>query len=479
MLKVKKTELGRALGVLAKMISTTSTMPVCRSVLFAGSCQTLQLTGTNGDERVTMELPVKSDGDFRALLEFSDLRDLLKGSRPGELTFAVTDHGVSVSENIQGHEISRVLAAHDPESFPEQEPIPDEAARIELPAQFLTLARNAATIVDRRSVRPVLSGINLSCDGITSTDGKQLINLPCPLALEKDLTLPFPLALLIAKPVGAGLLQVWNRESQTCFSMTIGDFAWRGRMLPGSFPDWKQVIPGDEALDSRWDLSDESAAQLREFLKRIPDRPPQHAVQIEKIADGMEVRPVGFPDMKIVMPGGWSGAVLRVPLTLNKYTLLRMLQLEFKTIQMHSGGDMPIVAGGPCGRFVAMPTRSTMPRTAVKISAKPIPPTMPAASPATAGTSEIRIQPQVVPEKEKASMPPLPVTQESAPRGEGMIEELGSSLDEFRGKLKALFDQSAVLARKLKEAAVLQKQKERELQQARRAIERIKVASGF
>lgn len=56
------------------------------------------------------------------------------------------------------------------------------------------------------------------------------------------------------------------------------------------------------------------------------------------------------------------------------------------------------------------------------------------------------------------------------------LDELNANVEEFRVKLKTLFDESNILIRKVKEAALQQKQKEREFVQARRAIERIKMA---
>ena len=56
------------------------------------------------------------------------------------------------------------------------------------------------------------------------------------------------------------------------------------------------------------------------------------------------------------------------------------------------------------------------------------------------------------------------------------MEELNHSIEEMRGKLKMLLDESALLARKVKEAVLQQKQREREFVQAKRAIERIKMA---
>ena len=56
------------------------------------------------------------------------------------------------------------------------------------------------------------------------------------------------------------------------------------------------------------------------------------------------------------------------------------------------------------------------------------------------------------------------------------LDELGVAIEEFKLKIKAMLDESAVLSRKVKEVALSQKQKERDFIQARRAIERIRMA---
>ena len=56
------------------------------------------------------------------------------------------------------------------------------------------------------------------------------------------------------------------------------------------------------------------------------------------------------------------------------------------------------------------------------------------------------------------------------------MEELNHGIDELRGKLKLLLDETGVLTRKVKEAVLKQKQKERDFILAKRANERIKMA---
>ena len=56
------------------------------------------------------------------------------------------------------------------------------------------------------------------------------------------------------------------------------------------------------------------------------------------------------------------------------------------------------------------------------------------------------------------------------------MEELKCGIDELRGKLKLLLDETGALMCKVKEAVLKQKQKERDFILAKRAIERIKMA---
>jgi len=58
------------------------------------------------------------------------------------------------------------------------------------------------------------------------------------------------------------------------------------------------------------------------------------------------------------------------------------------------------------------------------------------------------------------------------------LDELTANIEAMKAKLKTMFDESTALARKVREVAISQRQKEREYQQTKRAIERIRVATG-
>ena len=74
-----------------------------------------------------------------------------------------------------------------------------------------------------------------------------------------------------------------------------------------------------------------------------------------------------------------------------------------------------------------------------------------------------------------------PVAQPVAPKLEpevpvNPLDELAAAVEEFKTRLRGIFDESTILSRKVQEVALAQKQKERDFIQAKRAIERIRMA---
>ena len=423
-MKIKKNVLVEALKVLGKVVSQTSPEIVQRSVRFLGGGGSVAVMATDGVELVALRLDAESEGAVDFVVEYKVLRELIRSTRGGVV-------------EVTGERLE----------WPEAEVVPDDAVAVELPKDFGRLLALAAPVVDRREVRQTLQGINLSRDGITATNGKELLNLPCPLKIPEDVTLPFPLALLTAGPDEPGMLHIWRRQNERLFRIEIGRFLWQGKVLPGNFPDWKQVIPADKSLDYQIELRDPE--QIITFLKTVPDHEPFHGIELNVTPKGVTVIPVDTPTLRLEVSAELTGVRPRAVLALNKHILLRMLQQGYTKFRAHSDGRIPVIAEGGSGRYLAMP---------------------------------IHIFPKQQPQKETTKMEEIKritsseAATEAASEPVNPMDDLNHAIDELRGKLKMLFDESAQLARKVKEAALAQKQKEREFIQARRAIERIKLA---
>lgn len=418
-MKIEKRVLGGALRVLGKVAYQNSPVEEYRSIRFRGGENRVKVSATNGREWITFDLPCKADGTFDFAIELKTLRERIR-------------HEYDETIELTGKSLPWTDVA----------PVPDDATQIVLPENFTALLELAAQLVDRESPRLILQGINLSSSGITATNGRELLHLPLSLQLKEDITLPFPSALLTARIATPGILKVWLSNGNRMFRIEIGNLCWQGMALSGTFPDWRQVIPAVKILD--YQITIHEPGKIISFLKAVPDHEPNHGIELNVTPAGLTIIPVNYPDMQLVVKVELTGQPPRVALALNKYILMRMLQQGYTRFRAHSDGGVPVVASGGRGQYIAMP---------------------------------IRILPKAINIKEKQAMEPVKTIKPDVAAVEvNPMEELNSSIEELRGKLRTLFEESALLSRKVKEAVLQQKQREREFIQAKRAIERIRMA---
>ena len=424
-MKINKHVLNRALRVLGKVVCQTSPVELYRSIRFVGDECGIRAMATDGVETVSVKLEAFADSTIDFCVPFKELKEEIRTTR-------------SEFMELSGNYIA----------YPEPEKPAAEVVPVVLPADFGELLSQAAPIVDRGNYRRVLQGINLSSAGVTVTDGKQLLHLPTPLSLTKEVTLPFPAALLAAKPSEMGTLRTW----QDLFQLEIGNFKWQGKLLDGQYPNWRGVIPGAQALNYSITLDEPSA--VIDWLKNIPSQKTTNGVELNVTPDGsiMLVSCIQN-DYQLSTAATVSGVTPRAVLTLDREIILRMLLQGYTTFKAHSDGMIPVIATGGDGQYIAMPIRTIK--------------TNPNYKEEKMNTNETKvvsahIEQSAAPQNNDTAVNPL--------------DELGVAIEEFKLKIKAMLDESAVLSRKVKEVALSQKQKERDFIQARRAIERIRMA---
>ena len=380
---------------------------------------------TDGVETVSVILDAFAETEIDFCVPFKELKDLVRMGR---------------SETI---ELNGTFI-----EFPElEEPTADAISAI-LPVNFGELLTQAASVVDRSNYRRLLQGINLSNAGVTATDGKQLLHLPCVLSLSNDVTIPFPSALLAAKTSEMGVLQIWD----TFFQIEIGNFSWHGKLLEGQYPNWRAVIPSAESHDYSITLNEPE--RVLDWVKMIPSQKTTNGVELTVMPDG-SVTLVSCiqPDFKLNTQATVSGVQPRVVLTLEREIILRMLLQNYTTFQANSDGQVPVLASGGSGQYIAMPIRTIKTNS---IQPKQEEKTM--ENTQTVGSAPV----QMVAHNPETEINPL--------------EDLGNSIEAFKLKLKVAFDDLAMLSRKVKEVQIQQRQKERDFIQAKRAIERIRMA---
>ena len=149
--------------------------------------------------------------------------------------------------------------------------------------------------------------------------------------------------------------------------------------------------------------------------------------------------------------------------------LLRLLREGHRKIEI-GDGHTPFYATGGIGRYIAMPLYVPACKQEEKASAEQSEQTQPSQEETKMERTEMKV----------VSAP----VQTAAPKQEpennlSTLDDLSASIEAFKLKLKASLDDAAALARKVKEVQISQKQKERDFVQAKRALDRIRMVSGF
>ena len=315
----------------------------------------------------------------------------------------------------------------------------------ELPKGFVSLLAEAAQLVNRNEPRMIMRGINLSREGITSTNGRELLNICVPLNVD-DFTIPLPLALMQTKTAESGRLYTWSDNLNRGCRIETEHWTWYAKGLPGNYPNWRQIIPAQNTLVRSVSFLPERGQQLETFLKNVPDQPPHNAVELYQSEPGYLNVLAG--EMHTSIAAEFTGDWNDVSLMLNKHVFLRLLSEGHTKIEA-GDGHFPILATGGTGRYITIPLYQPKTQEPKPIQTQTEEPKM--------ENNEMRV----------VSAPVQTIDP---------MEELNHGIDELRGRIKLLLDETGVLTRKVKEAVLRQKQKERDFILAKRAIERIKMA---
>ena len=450
-LEVNKNELAGALIALGKLVCRTAAEAEFKALRIEAGENQVRFSTCSLSEQITFKTEFRSEGAFHCLVGFDEFRDAVRGCRNKVLEI---ENGDSV------------LRIGDRTLFPMsgvewRVPRDSEHSTVsELPEGFVSLLSEAAQLVDRNEPRRIMRGINLSREGITATNGRELLNIYIPLNVD-DFTIPLPLALMQTKTAESGRLYAWSDNLNKGCRIDTEHWVWYANGLEGNYPNWKQIIPSQKALVRSVSFLPERGQQLGTFLKNIPDQPPHNPVELYQSDQGyLNVR---AGEMHTGIAAEFTGDWNDVSLMLNKHVLLRLLSEGHTKIEM-ADNRSPILATGGTGRYVTMPLYQ--PKTQVITQ------------------NQTQIQPQMEENKmehKEMKVVSAPV-QTAAPKQEpeaNPMEELNSAIESFRLKLRIAWDESSVLARKVKEVQIAQKQKERDFIQAKRAIERIRMVSGF
>ena len=447
-IEVLKSELSGALNALGKLVCRTAAVEIYRSLRIEGKENKLSFQTVGLDEAITYTIPAEGVETFCAVVNFDEFRTIVRSSRNKSVLFEYEPERFGVD-----HCMMRTFDVEWPAEHVET----GDCEVAELPRLFVGYLEELAPIVDRNDYRPVLRGIHFCKEGLVATNGKELLHIDLALSIE-NLTIPFPHAVLATKSDDDGRVVTWCDKEFRYFRFEFGNWRWAGKALCGSYPDWRKVIPEQNKLNRIVTFDVDSADQLATFLKGVPNDPPNNPVTLSMVDSALRV--VSENGMRIDIPAEFPCDWGDFKVTVNKTILQRLLGEGHHRIAFGEAKG-PFIAQGGIGRYLAMPLASHK---------------SPIVQNQTQPKEEKEMNENSIPNNVTAPMPSVAPIVNPEPIVVNPLDELSAAIDEFKARLRAMFDESTLLSRKVKEVALANKQKERDFVQAKRTLERIRMA---
>ena len=445
-IEVLKNELAEALRALGKLVCRTAAVELYRSLRIEGKDGKLSLQTVGLDEAITYTIPAEGVEDFCAIVNFDEFRTVARYSRNKSVLFEYEPGRFGVD-----HCMMRTLDVE----WPTERVETGNCEIAELSYGFVDFLAALAPIVNRNDYRPVLRGIHFCKEGLVVTNGKELLHIDTPLTVE-NLTIPFPHAVLATKSEDCGKVVTWCDREYRYFRFEFGNWKWTGKALVGNYPNWRKVIPEQSTLNRIVQFDVDHATQLATFLKSVPENPPNNPITLS-MGESSVLKVVSESGMQTGIPAEFPTDWGDFSISINRDLLSRLLN-EGHTRLCIGENNAPFIAQGGIGRYLAMPLAS---HTSPVVQNQP--------------KEESKMNENSIPNV-AAPLQPVANTINPEPMVVNPLDELATAVDEFKARIRAMFDESTLLSRKVKEVALAQKQKERDFVQAKRAIERIRMA---
>ncbi|MDP7579594.1 MAG: DNA polymerase III subunit beta [SAR202 cluster bacterium] len=245
--------LRRGLAIVGRAVATRSNLPVLQNVKIATEDSMLVLTATNLDIAITTRIGAQVEEEGEITIPARLLTDFVNSLPDERIDIKTSVEPLSIGLKCQRFEAN--INGTDAEEFP---PIPtvDEGATIKVDPQVLreTIAYVAFAAATEDS-RPVLTGIKVEVNGedftFAAADGFRLAvydgKLTEPLPEPTEFIIPAKTMQEVGRLIGGD-------DSEVEFTVTsagthalfnIGTVEIVSQLMPGSFPNFRSLIPSE------------------------------------------------------------------------------------------------------------------------------------------------------------------------------------------------------------------------------------------
>ncbi len=502
-------ELKPALTGLSKIIARRVTLPVLGCVAISRDPEGwVTLTGTDLDSTATVRLEQPEEGEPVTLLApHQELARLAKECAAGDI---ITVAPASNDRVLVRYPIGSQTGELHLESYPAAEfpLIPAiEAPEGALAKEAGEAIRAAMRCASTDETRAILNGafLDVSRPGshyVVATDGRHLFasnGLSLPLAES----LVIPANRLIAwKPFADDgewrlATQPGKGEGEAPL-LALRSRRWRLvlRALAGTYPNWRQVIPGESQFKSGAQVAPEAVAPLLKLIPKIPGHDaPNQPIQLRVEGERLSLLGRGSPQERWteIEAAGAKAHGQPVTVTLNRAFLIRALEFGLRDIGFIDPRS-PVLFSDGGRKMIVMTIRPEIPAQETPAPEVPAPtassaaiepPIEPASEPGTPA------EPDATTTERRNHMrnTPTPTTASGSGNGNGNghsngtgsaaretrtpIEAALGQIEALKSSIKSAKDGLTELTETLRQAQREQRASEREVQSARSTLEKL------
>ena len=244
--------LHRALGTAGRAVATKSTLPILGNFLLNASEEHLIITATNLEMGIRYTIPAKVQEEGRVSLQARVLNDFVASLSSGEMEL-LNDQGPLTVLVKQGNTQAHVRGI-DPDDFPPLTEHADEGTQFEVDASVLQEAiEHVVFAAASDDSRPVLAGVQLEVKGdklqLAAADGFRMsvrtVTLDQPLESEVSIIIPARAMGEMSRVLSDASepARISITPNQTQLYLSLPDIVFVTRLIDGTFPDLKQIIP--------------------------------------------------------------------------------------------------------------------------------------------------------------------------------------------------------------------------------------------
>jgi DNA polymerase III subunit beta len=246
--------LQRGLAHVLRAVATRTALPALSNVLIATDRGRLKIAASDLNIAITTWIGASVEEEGRLAVDARLLADFVN-TLPNDVVQLSGDASRFILTVQSGRDKAEINGV-DADDFPEIPTVGDDDSALSLdPATLKEMISQVEFAAAADDSRPVLAGVLLRFDAdqliLSAADGFRLAvrerSLPQSFSSQLDIIVPAralrELSRLLGEAADPVQLQVTPNQSQLLVKM--GDIEFLSRLIEGSFPDFRQIIPKD------------------------------------------------------------------------------------------------------------------------------------------------------------------------------------------------------------------------------------------